>query len=240
VSDNASLPLTATDELALVPAKWAQPPAETIAKLPKPTRRDADKGRCNECGGWHGLPAVHLDYMGHADVTLALLDVDPRWTLDPVCDDNGLPIISDVGGRLRMWAHLTVLGHTRMCVGTCPNTKGEPEKELLGDALRNGAMRFGIGTRLWSKAEGVDPGADPYTDNTDTEPPPPLSDEHTHRIDAARQLFRGLPAELRTAGHQWARGQGRTITAAALTDADWLESVENWIDEAMHNAEAPG
>ena len=55
-------------------------PPHQISKLPKPLKRDAPKGKCNECGGWHGLPAVHLDYVGHAALTDRLLDADPAWT----------------------------------------------------------------------------------------------------------------------------------------------------------------
>ena len=46
--------------LAAIPGKYAQPAADTLAKLPKPFKRDAEKGNCNVCGGYHGLPeATH-------------------------------------------------------------------------------------------------------------------------------------------------------------------------------------
>lgn len=145
--------------LAATPGRWATPDPSTLSKLPKPTSRSNDKGHCNVCGGWHGLPAVHLDYMGHADVTLALIEVDPLWTWEPVAFDpaTGGPIIGLQGGRLVMWARLTVLGKTMLGVGTCESGKGDPEKELIGDFLRNAAMRFGIATKLWSKADKADP-----------------------------------------------------------------------------------
>lgn len=145
------------EALEQIVAKYAQPDPSTLSKLPKPTSRDNTKGKCDVCGGWHGLPAVHLDYMGHADVTLALIDVDPCWDWEPLAVENGSPVIANQGGRLVMWGYLTVLGKRMLCVGTCEAGKGDPEKELIGDLLRNGAMRFGIGTRLWSKADGVDP-----------------------------------------------------------------------------------
>jgi hypothetical protein len=119
-------------QLAAVPKKWANPPADMISKLPK--------------GG------AMLDYMGHADVTLALLDVDPEWKLEPILVD-GLPAVTRNEKGYVLWCYLTVLGHKRICVGTCETSKKEPEKELIGDALRNGALRFGIGTGLWSKAD---------------------------------------------------------------------------------------
>lgn len=143
--------------LADIPKVYAQPPAETLAKLPKPYSKDSPKGKCDVCGGFHGLPALHLDYMGHADVTLALLAIDPDWDWEPCAVDpmTGAPAISAEGGkRLVMWGRLTLLGKTRLGVGTCSIGKEDPEKELIGDFLRNAAMRFGIGTRLWSKADG--------------------------------------------------------------------------------------
>jgi hypothetical protein len=97
--------------------------------------------------------------MGHAEVTLALIDVDPAWNWHPVAIDpeTGGPKITPQGKRLVLWGYLEVLGVQRLCVGTCDAGKGDPEKELIGDLLRNGAMRFGIGTKLWSKAVDADP-----------------------------------------------------------------------------------
>lgn len=145
--------------LGAIPAQWGHPPADMISKLPKPTKRENQKGKCSECGGWHGLPAVHLDYLGHADVTLALIAIDPLWTWEPAAIDvdSGGPMVTLQGGRLVMWAKLTVLGKTIMGVGTVEEGKAEPEKELIGDFLRNAAMRFGVGTALWSKSDSADP-----------------------------------------------------------------------------------
>lgn len=146
-------------ELAAILTKWGNPPKEMVDKLPKPTKRENKPGSCKECGGWHGLPAVHLDYMGHAAVTRALIETDEQWNWEPVAfTEAGEPLISNAGGHLRMWARLTVLGKTVLCVGTCPANKPEPEKELIGDMLRNGAMRFGIGLGLWAKDEWNDLG----------------------------------------------------------------------------------
>jgi hypothetical protein len=136
---------------------WASPPADAIDTLPKPTRKENQKGVCRECGGYHGLPAVHLDYVGHAWVTRALIESDPLWSWEPAAvTDAGEPLITNAGGHLRMWIRLTVHGKTLPAVGTCPSGKPEPEKELIGDALRNGAMRFGIALSLWAKDEWSD------------------------------------------------------------------------------------
>ncbi len=125
--------------------------AHHISKLPKPYKKDSPKGKCGECGGYHGLPAVHLDYVGHAALTDRLLDVDPLWSWEPVADpaSSGLP--STPGG---MWIRLTVCGVTRYGFGH-PDGKvgGDAVKETIGDALRNAAMRFGAALDLWHKGQ---------------------------------------------------------------------------------------
>lgn len=123
-------------------------PAEAIGKLPKPTKKDNPKGRCDECGGYHGLPAVHLDYVGHAATTDRLLQVDPCWTWEPmVVGPNGEPLIVNGG----LWINLTVCGVTRPGFGDATGSGGM--KEMIGDAIRNAAMRFGVALDLWSKQD---------------------------------------------------------------------------------------
>lgn len=121
-------------------------PEGTVGKLPKPYRKDSTRGNCPECGGYHGLPAAHLDYVGHAAVTDRLLSTDPEWSWEPFAtDDRGLPAVDQNGN---LWIRLTVCGVTRIGVGDGPNAK-----ERIGDALRNAAMRFGVALSLWSKDE---------------------------------------------------------------------------------------
>lgn len=125
--------------------------ANQISKLPKPYKKDSPKGNCKECGGYHGLPAVHLDYVGHAALTDRLLDVDPHWSWEPVADpaSHGLPVAQ--GG---MWIKLTICGVSRYGFGH-PDGKagGDAVKETIGDALRNAAMRFGAALDLWHKGD---------------------------------------------------------------------------------------
>ena len=146
-----------SEQLAAIPARWATPDPATLARLPKPLKRDSEKGRCKECGGWHGLPAIHLDYMGHAEITLALIEIDPLWSWEPLGVVDGIPVIVREGARMVLWARLTVCGKSIIGVGTCESGKSDPEKELIGDFLRNAAMRFGVATKLWSKATDADP-----------------------------------------------------------------------------------
>ena len=135
-------------------------PPEQISKLPKPTafqtkavKDDFKKGRrCGVCGGWHHPDVVHLDYVGHAALTSRLLDVDPLWNWEPyVTDEIGSPKLDKDGG---MWIWLTVCGLTRRGYGDAEKKTGpSANKERIGDALRNAAMRFGAALDLWSKAD---------------------------------------------------------------------------------------
>jgi hypothetical protein len=127
-------------------------PAHQISKLCKPYSKDSAKGKCKICGGFHGLPAVALDYVGHAALTDRLLEADPMWNWEPFSvGQDGYPVIDGNGG---MWIKLTVCGVTRMGYGDAQGkTGGNAMKERIGDALRNAAMRFGAALDLWHKGE---------------------------------------------------------------------------------------
>ncbi len=98
---------------------------------------------------------VHLEYVGHAALTARLLDVDPLWTWEPMGrTPEGLPARDENGG---LWIRLTVCGVTRPGYGHATKTGGDGMKELIGDALRNAAMRFGAALELWHKGGGLYP-----------------------------------------------------------------------------------
>lgn len=115
-------------------AEWASPPADMVDVIPK--------------GG------VELKYLGHAATTRALLECDPTWWWEPMgFDDYGQPrLVSDDQGRtVGLWIYLHVCGVRRPGYGSCLPGKSDAVKELIGDALRNAAMRFGVGINLWGK-----------------------------------------------------------------------------------------
>lgn len=125
-------------------------PPERIEKLPKPMFKGAWDGKrganCPECHGYHVLDhAIHLDYVGHANVTDRLLEVDPFWYWEPMAlTEQGTPLFSNGG----LWIRLTVCGMTRIGFGD-----GANPKEIIGDGIRNAAMRFGVGLDLWAKID---------------------------------------------------------------------------------------
>lgn len=204
-------------ELRAIPAKWADPPKDMIAKLPKGGDKDKNNWQtCRVCGGWHAKNAVHLDYMGHADVTLALIDSDPLWSWTPMAfTPEGLPLVSVNKGTATMWIKLTVLGKTLPAVGSCPDLKEDRDKELIGDALRNGAMRFGIGVKLWSKTDG-EIAAEPPADAAPPPQAPASPSPAPARIPAAQAATSEAAARGRAAADAAMSGDPRS--APALTD----------------------
>lgn len=124
---------------------------DDIEKLPKPTYKGAWEGksgaRCDVCHGYHVLDhCIHLDYVGHANTTNRLLDADLFWEWEPLSyTPEGLPRFDNSGG---LWIKLTVCGVTRLGYGD-----GKSVKEVIGDAIRNAAMRFGVALDLWAKID---------------------------------------------------------------------------------------
>lgn len=111
------------------------------------------KQTCRDCGAYLSTAHFHLDYVGHAEITDRLLTVDPLWSWEPVAwTEAGTPMIDQQGG---MWIRLTVCGVTRLGYGDAvgKNMSTSAVKEIIGDALRNAAMRFGVGLDLWAKSD---------------------------------------------------------------------------------------
>lgn len=143
----------------------AEFPAEQVGKLPRlvckacSDSRDKHcdkhaKKKCGECSNYITEAHIHLDYVGHAAVTDRLLQVDPRWTWDfQATNPDGSPVVmtsglADPAAKVGLWIKLTVADVTRPGFG-----EGKNFKEAIGDALRNAAMRFGVGLDLWSKED---------------------------------------------------------------------------------------
>ncbi len=52
---------------------------------------------------------------------------------------------------------------TRLGYGSVPGSQPDAVKVLIGDALRNAAMRFGVALDLWAKGDRADPTAENAT-----------------------------------------------------------------------------
>jgi hypothetical protein len=176
-------------------------PAEQVGKLPRITCfhcRDNGKGtcdkhpkktKCSECDAYLSPGHIHLDYVGHAHVTQRLLEVDPGWTWEPVSyDAAGLPLITGGG----MWIRLTVCGVTRLGYGDAGHKSGpNAVKEIIGDAIRNAGMRFGVSLELWTKER-------PDHDDTRKKPatPPQAATEAPAKPEATPKQLETVRAEM--------------------------------------------
>ena len=96
---------------------------------------------------------INLAYVSHAEITRILIEIDPMWNWQPVAWVDGRPAIHEANGVATLWATLTLLGKSLVGVGSVRADKPDLDKELVGDFLRNAAMRFGICLSLWSKQD---------------------------------------------------------------------------------------
>lgn len=150
-------------------------PPEKIGKLPRVTCPDCsnpkkrcekpahNKKRCDECSAWVSPQHIHIDFVGHADVTERLLEIDPFWSWEPFAlDEDELPKVDvdDHGNPVGIWIRLTVLGVTRPGYGSVPSNQHDAIKVLIGDALRNAAQRFGVALAQWQKNDRGNPAAE--------------------------------------------------------------------------------
>ncbi len=201
-------------------------PEHLISPLPKGTKAQNEcpndqKISCKVCGGWHHPHIKHLDYVGHAAATHLLLAADENWTWEPVAfNERGLPAFDEGGG---LWIRLTVCGVTRLGYGHADAKqhmdKGSREKEVIGDAIRNAAMRFGLALDLWSKAD------------LHHEDEPELSDT-SKRADALRRAW--LDDQIALIGKAPNVGALKAIVAKAVTAAQASNDPE--AEKEIHDA----
>lgn len=126
-----------TTELKDILPKYGIPDPSIVGKLPK--------------GG------ASLDFVGHADVTKMLIEIDPLWTWEPVAFDvDGLPAYRVENGMAHMAGWLTIHGVRRLGIGSVQHNKPDLLKELASDFIRNASMRYGICLSLWTKQEWHD------------------------------------------------------------------------------------
>ncbi|MFE6126702.1 hypothetical protein ACFQ6Q_00295 [Streptomyces sp. NPDC056437] len=95
---------------------------------------------------------IDLAFVGHAEATNRLLNVDPFWDWEPLAlDQAGLP---QYDGNKAMWIRMTVCGMTRLGYGDATGKSGaNAVKEIIGDAIRNAGMRFGMALDLWTPSD---------------------------------------------------------------------------------------
>lgn len=212
-------------------AKLREPfPSNQVNKLPKPYSKDSKKDDCRVCGTYHGLPAVHLDYVGHAALTDRFLDVDPLWSWEPLAvGPNGLPVFDQDGG---LWIRLTLCGVTRLGYGDAQGKRGgNAVKEAIGDALRNAGMRFGAALDLWHKGElhnNEDASMEPRPAAEYKLPAPVKAPYDEAQARAAIKFAKGDKDVLRKAWTE-AKASGATEDVLDLIATQAMEAVEGTV-----------
>ena len=155
---------------------------------------------------------TQLDFVGHAEITRILIDVDAMWSWEPCGWVNGRPAITETNGMATMWGNLTILGKSMLGVGSVRADKSDLDKELVGDFLRNASMRFGICLSLWSKSEWDDksaiagkPQAGKAVASTVTDDTAPLNKTQVKQfVDACEKAGLTPSAVAEKAGLNWA------------------------------------
>ena len=235
-----------------------------VGKLPKITCRECSKGscgqhqkaKCPECKNYISTAHIHIDYVGHADVTDRLLDVDPEWDWEPLATDpdpevlkaaiasgnaeivklvldNAPPRLerNSSGYPVGMWMRLKVGDTHRIGYGSVPATQMDAEKVLIGDALRNAAMRGGVALEQWQKGDRADPASENSTgsDTTDRNAPRPQPRGQVSRPQSPREQATAEKADL----GDW----GIRIDSMGKDD-DWAAAKAE-LDEAVKAGRVP-
>lgn len=142
-------------QIGKLPRVWC-PRCRDAIKTSHNSRATCDQHQarvCTVCRNNMTTGHLHLDYVGHAAVTSRLLEVDPHWSWRPMTaaerEAGGYPTEDRA-----WWIWLTVLGLSRPGFGDTEGKSGpDAMKARIGDAIKNAAMRFGVGLDLWSKED---------------------------------------------------------------------------------------
>jgi|SRR4051812_31790664 hypothetical protein len=139
----------APTEIRYLPRVWCQTCKNSRGQgCPKHQFTKCAKCKQKMPNGGH----IDLAYVGHAEATNRLLNVDPFWDWEPLTvDERGLP---QADGYKGLWIRLTVCGMSRLGYGHAGDkTGGDAIKEVIGDAIRNAGMRFGMALDLWTTSD---------------------------------------------------------------------------------------
>ncbi|HXJ24840.1 MAG TPA: hypothetical protein VNH17_04030 [Streptosporangiaceae bacterium] len=240
-------------------------PADVIGKLPKVTCRDCSKGscgdhrkeKCRECGNYISTAHIHIDYVGHADVTDRLLEVDPEWDWQPMATDpdpeilkaaiaSGNPdivrlVIENAPPKLErnasgypvgLWMRLKVGETNRIGYGSVPASQMDAEKVLIGDGLRNAAMRGGVALDLWAKGDRADPTAENSTGSGSAE-------RHARKPEQPRGQVSRQPARAPTAAGPAPDLGGWGIRIDGLNTDDDFDAAKAELDAAVAGGNIP-
>ena len=103
-----------------------------------------------------------------------------------------------MNGEANLWIFLTIGDVTKKGNGTCAKDRTDRDKVLIGDALRNAAMRFGIALDMWKRDRHVDEDDNPptVTETKQQQPQrkpeaPVVDDDHQAAYANVLEFFKG-------------------------------------------------
>lgn len=141
------------EQMGHKPATWCRQCSEVVRSRKGKSCTDHREIRCDKCKTKITEAHVCLDFVGHADVRARLCEVDPEWTWAPFEFPGTGSLVLNDGQPVGLWIHLTIGGVSKPGYGSCEKGKSEAVKELIGDAIRNAGLSFGIAWKLWAKGE---------------------------------------------------------------------------------------
>lgn len=163
------------DEISVKPRLWCTACSKAEGRV-CPKHKQI---QCKECKNRISEAHLHLSYVGHAEATSRLLEVDPYWDWEPAYRDvdkellmaaiatgnheivtaviaNAPPLFDREGG---MWMRVMVHDDDNEQVWTLGYGDAEGKrgpaamKEIIGDGIRNAMMRRGLALDLWSRSD---------------------------------------------------------------------------------------
>lgn len=171
---------------------------------------DHEVKRCRACKRTVSEAHVHVPYLGHAVITERLNATVPEWWWEPLAlDSSGLPAFTSAGG---LWIRLcipldtgtpTERVATKLGYGTADAGATHRVKEVIGDALRNAAMRFGCGLELWKAS--VDQTVRPGRSGLPTNARHPLAGLHATIESVSGRRGRVTPRQIVDHYEAWVR-----------------------------------
>ena len=164
---------------------------------------------------------IQLDFVGHADVTKMLIEIDPNWTWEPCgYGDDGLPAFRVENNMAHMAGWLTIHGIRRLGIGSVQHNKPDLFKELVSDFIRNAAMRFGVCLALWTKQEWDDTGGVPSAPPV---PSPKPAAKQEKKLPTT-PLTDAQIAQFRTACEKAGLDMEEVVVAAGIEDGPLVEA----------------
>lgn len=191
-----------------------------------------------------------LDFVGHADVTKMLIEVDPEWTWEPVAfDADGLPAYRVENGMAHMAGWLTIHGVRRLGIGSVMHNKPDLLKELVSDYLRNASMRFGICLSLWTKQEWDDVAHTPSASvvrpvqskpaSSYEEVPPPTDADYREDLDQAMFTKSEGLMKIREVTQKVGRTMPASEIASHFQGSEFVEVADSAKPRGVKNPQEP-